>query len=54
MTSEGEDLGPFEAITPTWAPGDRIHRGRDTLVVVGVTVAEAGDDVNGYLVVKPA
>jgi len=55
LSEEGEDLGLFQAATPTWAPGDRIPRGpRNSLVVVNVTVALEGDDVGGYLVVKPA
>ncbi len=52
LTETGEDLGPFRAGTPTWNPGDRIHRGLDTLEVVTVTAAEAVDDVDGYLVVR--
>ncbi len=52
LTETGEDLGPFRAGTPTWAPGDRIHRGHDTLEVVTVTAAEPVDDVDGYLVVR--
>lgn len=54
LSETGKDLGPFRAGTPTWAPGDRIFRGRDTLVVVRVTRAEDGDEVDGYLVVKAA
>jgi len=55
LSEEGEDLGLLQAVTPTWAPGDRIPRGPgDSLVVVNVTVALDGDDVDGYLVVKPA
>jgi hypothetical protein len=26
IDEEGEDLGPFQAATPTWAAGDRIPR----------------------------
>ncbi len=52
LTETGEDLGRFRAGTPTWAPGDRIHRGHDTLEVVNVTAAEAGNEVAGYLVVR--
>ncbi len=52
LTETGDDLGSFRAGTPTWAPGDRIHRGRDMLEVVNVTTAESGDEVDGYLVVR--
>jgi hypothetical protein len=52
LTETGDDLGSFRAGTPTWAPGDRIHRGHDTLEVVSLTVAEDGDEVDGYLVVR--
>ncbi|HEX4521058.1 MAG TPA: hypothetical protein VH063_15865 [Gaiellaceae bacterium] len=54
LSETGEDLGTFRAATPTWTPGDRIHQGHSSLVVVAVTVAEDGDDVDGCLVVKPA
>ncbi len=55
LSEEGDDLGLFQATTPTWAPGDRIPRGPGkNLVVVNVTVALDGDDVDGYLVVKHA
>ena len=55
IDEEGEDLGPFQAATPTWAAGDRIPRGPgDSLIVVHVTEALDGDEVDGYLVVKPA
>ena len=54
LTETGEDLGPFRAGTSTWAPGDRIHRGHDTLEVVNVTAAEPGDEVDAYLVVRTA
>ena len=46
------NLGPFRAGAPTWAAGDRIHLGRDTLEVVSLTVAEDGDEVDGYLIVR--
>ena len=52
ITETGEDLEPFRAGTPTSVPGDRIHRGHDTLEVVTVTSAEAADAVDGYLVVR--
>jgi hypothetical protein len=54
IDEQGEDLGPFRASTPAWQPGERIPRGRDSLVVVNLTPALDGDDVDGYLVVKPA
>jgi hypothetical protein len=55
IDEDGEDLGPLRAATPTWAPGDRISRGPGkSLIVVNVTEALEGDDVDGYLVVKPA
>lgn len=54
LNESGEDLGPFRAGTPTWHPGDRIHRGRNVLEVVSLTSAEPGNDVDGYLVVRPA
>jgi hypothetical protein len=55
IDEEGEDLGPFRAATPTWAAGDRIQREpRNSLIVVNVTEALDGDEVDGYLVVKPA
>lgn len=50
----GSDLGRYEAITPTWVPGDTIHRGRDMLVVVRVVSPESGGGFHGILVVKPA
>ena len=52
LTETGDDLGSFHAGTPTWAPGDRIYRGHDTLEVVSLTMAEDGDEVDGYLVVR--
>lgn len=53
IDEQGENLGPFHTAAPTWQPGDRIPRGHDTLVVVNLTLALDGDDVDGYLVVKP-
>jgi hypothetical protein len=52
LTETGDDLGSFRAGTPTWVRGDRIHRGRETLEVVSLTMAEDGDKVDGYLVVR--
>jgi hypothetical protein len=52
LTETGDDLGTFHAGTPTRAPGDRVHRGHDTLEVVALTAAEDGDEVDGYLVVR--
>jgi hypothetical protein len=55
IDEQGEDLGPFLTAAPTWAAGDKIYRGRGgNLVVLGLTPALDGDDVDGYLVVKPA
>lgn len=56
LDQQGNDLGPFRAATPRWAPGDTIPRGEPgtSLVVLNVTPALDGDDVDGYLVVKPA
>jgi hypothetical protein len=55
IDEQGEDLGPFPAATPTWKPGDKIYRGRGgNLVVLNLTPALDGDDVEGYLTVKPA
>jgi hypothetical protein len=54
LSTDGDDLGPFQAAAPDWSEGDRIHRGNgNDLVVVRVVAAEHGDDVAGYLVVKP-
>ena len=52
LTETGDDLGSFRSGTPTWTPGQRIHRGHDTLEVVTLTIAEPVDDVDGYLVVR--
>ena len=55
LSEQGDDLGLFQAATPAWAPGDRIPRGPGrSLIVVNVTEALDGDDVDGYLVVKPS
>lgn len=55
IDEHGDDLGPFRAAVPDWRPGHRIHRGAgDVLEVVRVVEAEPGDDVSGYLVVRPA
>lgn len=54
ITETGEVLGPFRTGTTAWEAGDRIFRGFDTLEVVSVRPAESGDDVDGYLIVKPA
>jgi hypothetical protein len=52
IDEDGEDLGPFQAVATTSAPGDGIPRGPgNSLVVVNVTEALEGDDVDGYLVV---
>ena len=55
ISAEGDDLGSLRASAPAWQEGDRIHRGSggDLLVVRSVD-AEPGDQVNGYLVVRPA
>ncbi len=47
LTETGDDLGPFRVGTPIWAPGDRIHRGHDTLEVVNVITAEVGTRLTG-------
>jgi len=53
LSEEGEDLGLFKAVASTWAPGDTIpRRPGNSLVVVNVTEALEGDDVDGYLVVR--
>jgi hypothetical protein len=53
IDEQGEDLGPFQASTLTWTAGDRIPRGPGrSLIVVNLTPALDGDDVDGYLVVK--
>jgi hypothetical protein len=45
----------LQTSAPTWAAGDRIPRGPGkNLIVVAYTPAFDGDDVAGYLVVKPA
>ena len=55
ISVDGEDLGPFRAAVPDWTEGDLIHRGADAdLVVVRLVPAEDVDDVDGYLVVRPA
>ena len=55
IDQEGEDLAPFQAATRTWTAGDVLPRGHgDSLIVVNVTEALGGDDVEAYLVVKPA
>jgi hypothetical protein len=55
IDDEGHDLGAFHTAAPTWVPGDKIHRGPDaSFVVVNLTPALDGDDVDGYLVVKAA
>ena len=55
VSVDGDDLGPFRAAVPKWTEGDRIHRGGGAdLIVVRLVSAEDGDDVDGYLVVKPA
>lgn len=55
ISVDGEDLGRFRAAVPSWQEGDRIHRGASSdLVVVRLVAAEEGDEVDGYLVVKPA
>jgi hypothetical protein len=55
ISVEGDDLGSFRAAVPNWSEGDRIHRGRNgDLVVVRLVASEPGDEVDGYLVVKPA
>ena len=55
LSIEGADLGLFRAAVPNWSEGDRIHRGTEPdLVVVRLVKAEAIDEVDGYLVVKPA
>ena len=54
LTETGEDLGPLHASTSTWSAGDLItRRGGGSLTVVRVVISEAGDDVDGYLVVTP-
>jgi hypothetical protein len=55
LDEQGDDLGPFHTSAPAWAAGDRIPRGPGkNLIVVAYTPAFDGDDVAGYLVVKPA
>ena len=55
LSQEGDDLGLFQAVAPTWAPGDRIPLGTgNNLIVVNVTEALDGDVIDGYLVVKSA
>jgi hypothetical protein len=55
IDEQGDDLGPFHTAAPTWRVGDTIYRGRGgSLVVVNVTPAFDGDDVDGYLVVRAA
>ena len=55
VSIDGDDLGPFRAAVPNWTEGDRIHRGGGSdLIVVRLVSAEDGDDVDGYLIVKPA
>lgn len=55
LDEDGADLGPFRSVVNVWRPGERIHRGAgDHLEVVRVVEAEDGDDVDGYLIVKPA
>jgi len=43
-----------QAVRPTWAARDRIPLGPGNSIVVNVTEPLDGDDVDAYLVVKPA
>ena len=55
IDDQGKDFGPFQTAAANWVPGDRIHRGPGAaFVVLTITQALDGDDVDGYLVVKPA
>ena len=55
ISVDGDDLGQFRAAAREWAEGDRIQRGRGgELMVVRLVAAEPGDEVEGYLVVRPA
>ena len=54
LSTDGENLGLLRAAIAR-AEGDRIpQRGKPDLIVVRLTRAEPGDDVDGYLVVKPS
>jgi hypothetical protein len=54
LTETGEDLAQFQTSMPSWEPGDRIPRGMDgSLEVVYLLDAEADEQLDGYLVVKP-
>jgi len=54
LDETGEDLGPFATSSRNWKPGDVIPRGiRGNLEVVRVVGAEPGDEIDGYLIVKP-
>lgn len=55
LDEDGNDLGPFATSEPNWRPGHRIQRGAGAaLEVVRLVDAAEGDDVAGYLIVRPA
>ncbi len=55
VDTHGNDLGPFVAPTARWKSGDRIYRSSEgDLVVLRIVVADATDNVDGYIVVQPA
>jgi len=55
INEDGDDLGRFQGVTRAWSPGDVLQRGPGkTWRVVSVTEGLEGDDVEGYLVVKPS
>jgi len=54
INEDGDDLGRFQGVTRAWSHGDVLQRGLgESWVVVSVTEALDGDEVEAYLVVKP-
>ena len=54
LDESGADLGPLASQRRDWSPGDRVARWHgEALVVLSVVEADEGDNVHGYLVVRP-
>ena len=55
ITEQGSDLGRLRSASQRWPAGAVVTLGSEgDFVVVGLTEALTGDDVDAYLIVRPS